>query len=147
KPHGALYHRILTDPEHAEAVVDVAADHGLPLLVAPAAAATGTAVARSAAERGVTVVGEGFADRVYLPDGTLVPRGRPGDLLHDAAAVAARIVDLVRTGEITCSDGTRVPLSVRSICVHSDTPEATSIARRLRATLTAAGIDLSPFTP
>lgn len=147
KPHGALYHRILTDPEHAEAVVDVAGDYGLPLLVSPAAVRAGAAVALAAAQRGVRLVSEGFADRGYLADGTLVPRGAPGAVLHDASAVAARILDLVRTGEIACADGGRLSLAVRSICVHSDTPAAASIARRLRAALAGIGVDLTPFTP
>ncbi|MPV50325.1 5-oxoprolinase subunit PxpA [Pseudactinotalea sp. HY160] len=146
KPHGALYHRVAVDPGHAAAIVGVAAEFALPLLLAPPALAPGAALARAAAERGVHLVAEGFADRGYLATGGLVPRGEPGDLLHDPVRITERILDLVRTGDVTAVDGTRLPLPVRSICVHSDTPEAVAIARRLAEALTAAGLPPRPFT-
>ena len=48
----------------------------LPVLCQP-----GSVLARMAAAAGLTVVGEGFADRGYRADGTLVPRSAPGALV------------------------------------------------------------------
>lgn len=74
KPHGALYNRCVRDPVQSAAVAAAigAYDARLPLLTLP-----GSEAARVAAEAGLTVVAEAFADRAYRADGTLVPRGQP----------------------------------------------------------------------
>jgi UPF0271 protein len=55
------------------------------------------------------------------------------------------MLDLVRTGEITAIDGSRVRLQADSICVHGDSPGAVAMARAVRQRLEAAGVDLAPF--
>jgi UPF0271 protein len=139
KPHGALYNTAAVDPGQASAVVDAVADYDatLPVLCQP-----GSVLARAAADRGLTVVGEGFADRGYRPDGTLVPRSVPGAVLHDPDAVVAQAVRMATTQEVVAVDGTLVPCDVASICVHGDTPGAVDLARRVRAALGA----VAPFT-
>ncbi len=52
----------------------------LPLLGLPG---TDSAIEHAAAQRGLAFCFEGFADRGYTPEGTLVPRGQPGALLTD----------------------------------------------------------------
>lgn len=138
KPHGALYHRVAVDPEQARAVVRLAAEACLAVVGLP-----GGVVLELAERAGLPVVPEAFADRGYLADGSLVPRESPGAVLHDAEVVAARMVALVRTGRVNADDGTEVAVAARSICVHGDTPGAVAIARRLRAALTAAGVEIA----
>ena len=82
KPHGALYHRVLDDPEQARAVLD--GSGGLPVLGMPGA------LADAARPPGRGVVLEGFPDRGYDADGRLVPRGEPGALVEDADGGARR---------------------------------------------------------
>jgi UPF0271 protein len=139
KPHGALYNTAAVDPVQASAVVDAVADYDatLPVLCQP-----GSVLARAAAERGLTVVGEGFADRGYRPDGTLMPRSVPGAVLHEPEAVVAQAARMATTHEVVAVDGTVVPCDVASICVHGDTPGAVDLARRVRAALG----DVAPFT-
>ncbi|WP_285704527.1 5-oxoprolinase subunit PxpA [Microtetraspora sp. NBRC 16547] len=144
KPHGALYNAIVRHEEQAEAVVAAvrAYDPGLPVLGLP-----GSAWLRRAERAGLTVVTECFADRAYTPDGTLVPRDRPGALVHDPVAVAERCVRMARGEPIADIGGD--PLTVRgeSICVHGDSPNAVAVARAVRGALLAAGVGLTPFTP
>jgi UPF0271 protein len=138
KPHGALYNTAAVDPGQAAAVVAAVADYDplLPVLCQP-----GSVLHRTAAEAGLTAVGEGFADRGYRPDGTLVPRTAPGALLdHDAAV--AQAVRMAATATVLAVDGTAVPCAVDSICVHGDTPGAVELARRVRAELGT----VAPFT-
>ena len=144
KPHGALYHRVLEDPEQAGALVAAVAAYGrgLPLLTLAAGRA-----AREAAVAGVPVVAEAYADRAYTPDGGLVPRGRPGAVLTDPAAVAARAVRMVVEGGVAAEDGSRVPVAAASLCLHGDTPGAVALARAVRDALTGAGVGVAPFTP
>lgn len=142
KPHGALYNAVVTHEEQAAAVVAavVDVDPSLPVLGLP-----GSAFLRLAAEAGLRTVDEAFADRAYTPDGALVPRRLPGAVLHDADLVAARCVAMATGGPVPDVEGGPLRLAPASICVHGDTPGAVDIARKVRAGLTAAGVELAPF--
>ncbi len=143
KPHGALYNTAADDEAQAGAVAEAVAayDAGLPLLGLP-----GSALLRAGTAMGLRAVSEGFADRGYLPNGRLVPRGRADALVTEVDEVAARAVAMAR-GEIVAVDGTVLGTSVESICVHGDTPGAVGLASAVRATLTAAGVPLAAFAP
>ncbi|NRQ31059.1 LamB/YcsF family protein [Nonomuraea sp. NN258] len=143
KPHGALYNRICRDEVQAAAVIEAVADYdrSLPVLTLP-----GSAVHAVAAAEGVTTVNEAFADRAYTPQGTLVPRRQAGAVLHDAVAVSARALQMAVEGSVTAVDGSSVPMSARSLCVHGDTPDAVGLARAVRNDLLAAGVVLQAFT-
>ncbi|PWW23904.1 UPF0271 protein [Geodermatophilus normandii] len=144
KPHGALYNAIVAHEEQAAAVVRavVEYDRTLPVLGLP-----GSAWLRLAAEAGLTVVAEAFADRAYTPEGTLVSRRLPGAVLHDADEIARRCVAMATGEPIADVDGGSLQLAPRSICVHGDTPGAVDIARRVRTALGEAGVELVPFAP
>jgi UPF0271 protein len=131
KPHGALYNAIVRHAAQADAVADALVAHGgeLMLLGLP-----GSAIQTAATERGLRFVAEGFADRGYRPDGTLVPRTEPGALLTDPPVVAAQVASLVER-------------DVRSICVHSDTPGAATVATVVRAELRRLGAGPAAFAP
>jgi UPF0271 protein len=142
KPHGALYNRIVHDPDQAEAVVAAvhAYDPGLPVLGLP-----GSAWLKLAEESGHPVFREAFVDRAYLPDGTLVPRSEEGAVLHDPAAVVAQAVRLATRKEVVAVDGTVVPVSADSLCIHGDTPGAVNMAAAVRAGLEEAGVEIDAF--
>ncbi len=88
KPHGALYHRMTRDRETAQAVVETIAaiDPGLAVLGWP-----GGELLAAAREAGLAAIPEGFVDRRYAPDGTLVSRAEPGALLHGDEALAQAV--------------------------------------------------------
>lgn len=140
KPHGALYHMAARDPALAEAVTHamLAVDRTL-LLFAPA----GSALADAARAIEVRVAREVFADRNYLPDGSLVPRTRPDALLHDAEEAAERVLRMLREKVVRAVDGSDVALEVDTICLHGDKPEAVAFAQKLRAQLSAAGVKVA----
>lgn len=142
KPHGALYNAIMHHTRQAEAMVDavLAVDPALPLLVAPA-----SEVMRLGLAAGLTVVTEAFADRAYNPDGTLVPRSRPGAVLHDLDAVVAQGLSLATQHSVTAIDGSRITVTAQSLCLHGDTPGAVAMAAAVRAALEDAGVTISSF--
>jgi len=144
KPHGALYNVAAIDPAVATAVaVAVAAVDGtLPVLCQP-----GSALARAAQAAGLAAAAEGFADRAYLPDGRLAPRSEPGAVLHDAALIVRRSLQMALEGRVEAVDGTVIAMPVQSICVHGDTPGAVGIAAAVRAALTEHGAQLGAFAP
>ncbi len=142
KPHGALYNTIAHDQRQAGDVITamLALDPGLALL-----ALAGSPLIGWARARGLRVVAEAFADRAYHDDGTLVSRRQPGAVLHDADAIAARMLRLVQTGEVESITGRGVRVQADSICVHGDSPGAVDAARAIRARLAQAGVALRPF--
>jgi 5-oxoprolinase (ATP-hydrolysing) subunit A len=142
KPHGALYNRCVRDPVQAAAVAAAisAYDPALPLLTLP-----GGEAARVAADAGLAVVAEAFADRSYRADGTLVPRGQPGAVISDPARVAARAASMATNHTVQSVDGHEVPARFRSVCVHGDTPGAVTLARAVREALERAGVHVAPF--
>jgi UPF0271 protein len=129
KPHGALYHRASVDSECAAAIVSAmqAVAGALAVLAAPR-----SALLAQAKEAGLVAVAEGFADRAYAPDGSLVPRGQTGAVLGSDDAVR-QALSLARGG------------AVHSLCVHGDTPGALELARRVAAELEGVGIELRSF--
>jgi UPF0271 protein len=128
KPHGALYTAAGRDADTAAAIIEgVRAFDDLPVLCLP-----GSELARSAESAGLPAVAEGFADRAYAADGTLMPRGRPGAVLEDGSAIARQVVELAGG-------------AVRSICVHGDSPSAVAAARGARAALEGAGVAVEAF--
>jgi 5-oxoprolinase (ATP-hydrolysing) subunit A len=122
KAHGALYHRAQADPAAAQALARVAARHGVGLVGQP-----GFGILAAAGAAGIPGYREGYADRAYLADGSLQPRGQAGAVLEPEAAVeqAIRLA------------GSR---DFDTICVHGDSPGSERVAAAVREGLAAAGI-------
>ncbi len=126
KPHGALYNRVVHDEGQAHAVLAGSGD--LPVLGLP-----GSVFLRLASAAGRQVHREGFPDRGYTREGTLVPRDEPGALIEGADRIAERAVEMARSG------------GVASVCVHGDSPGAVANAVAVRRELERAGCTLRPF--
>lgn len=141
KAHGALYNDMAVDTALATVVVEAVRAAGeLVLLVQ-----SGTAAEAEAARLGVRWAGEGFADRAYRADGTLVARRQPGALLTDEATVVAQARAIALQGRAPVLGGGWVPVSAASLCVHGDTPGAAALAAAVRASLEEAGVVVAPF--
>lgn len=142
KPHGALYHRGAEFPDVARAIAEgVRRFRTNLLLVGPA----GSMLLEAGRDAGLPVAAEAFADRKYLPDGSLVPRGAEGAVLTDPEEAANQALLLSREGVAIASDGSRVRVRADTICLHGDTPGAARIARRVRERLEEAGVAIAPL--
>ncbi len=138
KPHGALYNQAARDTLLAAAVVAgvraAAPDAGR---FAP----DGSALARAAEEAGLKVWREAFADRAYRADGSLVPRGEPGAVLAEDAALA-QALEVVTSGRVYCVTGEWIRLEADTLCVHGDGPAAALLLQRLRVALSERGVEV-----
>ncbi len=87
KPHGALYNMAARQRPLADAIVRAmrAVDPALMLF-----GLANSELVRAARDAGVAVANEAFADRGYLANGELAPRGAPGGVVSDVDAVLAR---------------------------------------------------------
>ncbi|MDN5593388.1 MAG: LamB/YcsF family protein [Brevibacterium aurantiacum] len=142
KPHGGLYNAIVRDEAQAKVVVDAvkAVDSSLVFL-----GLAGSVANRVAAEAGLTVAAEAFADRSYNPDGSLVARTEPNAVLHDPQAVAARVLRLVQTGQVEAIDGSLVDVDAQSICFHGDSQGSIDMARAARELLESSDVRIAAF--
>ncbi len=141
KPHGALYNMAARSEEVADAIVRAVQKVDASLILYASAP---SALSRLAEAAEVRIAREVFADRNYMPDGSLVPRGRPDALLHDAEKAANRVFGMLRDNTVRAIDGSEVRVEVDTICVHGDTPGAVQFAQQLRLALHQMGIVVAP---
>jgi UPF0271 protein len=92
-------------------------------------------MAQAAADAGIRFVPEAFADRRYLPDGSLQPRSQAGSLITDPEVAAAQAASIAADGAVVAVDGSRIAIRAETICCHGDTPGAVEIATAVRAAL------------
>lgn len=128
KPHGALYHQACRDPHYAKPLVAAAFLYGLAIVGLP-----GSELEAAAGAVGLPFVPEGFADRRYKPDGSLVPRSEPDAMIDDPREAVDQVEKLVRDR------------GVRTVCIHGDTPGAVDFAKRLRDAWLARGHAFGAF--
>ena len=140
KPHGALYNAMAADAELASAVAEavVAFDPRLPIMVLAGSVAEG-----AVHTGGARPLREGFLDRAYRSDGTLVDRRLPGAVHRDPQRVVDQAIALATGGEVRALDGATLRLEVDTVCLHGDTPAAVDLARRVRAALEREGVRLA----
>jgi len=137
KAHGALYNQAVKDPVLADALCEAVRrfDPGLRFF-----GLAGSGMIGAAERAGLKPVEEVFADRGYQPDGSLVPRSRPGALIEDEDASLAQTLSLVRDHRVKAIDGSMVAVNAQTVCLHGDGAHALAFARRIRERLTAEGI-------
>ncbi len=143
KAHGILYDMMEKDPALAAAAAQAVRETGDDALVIVTLAA-GKAE-RCARDIGLRVAAEGFADRAYNADGTLVSRRLPGALIDDPQRAAAQAVRIARDGRVRTIDGGEIELGVQTLCCHGDTPGAPAIVRAVREALERAGCRVRPM--
>lgn len=143
KPHGALYNDAMINNDAALLVGRAtcrANEHSALRSMPPLSimGQPGSRMETVSRDLGVAFIPEGFADRAYNPNGTLVSRSLPGAVLDDATVIAAHVTQMVRDGTVTAIDGSTISVPVLSICVHGDTPGAVALAHTVRAVLAVA---------
>jgi 5-oxoprolinase (ATP-hydrolysing) subunit A len=140
KPHGALYHAASADPDVAETMLEALVELPIrPKLYLP----PGSWLARMA-DGIFPVVWEGFLDRRYRSDGSLVPRGEDDALLADPEACVAQLAEMVLKGRVRTVTGATIACPASTFCVHSDSPGVVEILQAVHQALPQLGIRLAP---
>jgi UPF0271 protein len=130
KPHGSLYGMLSRDEELMLGAVKVAKTYGVPIF-----GIAGSAHQRVAEREGVQFIGELYVDLNYNNQGGLIILRRPGHT--DVGRASERVSRVLKDGVVLADDGTELNIEFNSICVHSDTPNATEIAQAVREILNA----------
>ena len=143
KPHGALYNQAASDREVARAIAAGVTRWRRDVALVGLA---GSLMLDVFQEAGFRVIAEAFADRRYEHDGTLRSRKFEDALIRDPEECAKQALNIAERGRVVSCDGTETVAEAQTICIHSDTPGATRIARAVAHGLRQAGIELRyPF--
>ena len=146
KPHGALYLMAVEDEKTSEAVVEAIASVDKDLIFVALAGSKGEMMTKIGERIGLRVAYEAFPDRAYTPDGTLVSRRQPGAVIKDPDVVAQRALMMAQEGKVVAIDGKDIPFRPETLCVHGDTPGAVNLVKKIRETLTEAGVEVLPLS-
>ncbi len=136
KPHGALYNMAAGDYALAAAICDgiLAVDPGLIFM-----GLANSEMLKAAKDKGLRTASEVFADRAYMPDGTLVPRSCEGAVIRDEDEACRRVLKMVTEGAVEAIDGTVIPLQADTVCVHGDNEKALLFVQKIRTRLSEEG--------
>lgn len=142
KPHGALYNMAGRDICLARAICEGIrqVDEGLKIL-----ALSGSCMVDAAKDMGITAVSEVFADRAYMPDGSLVPRNHEGAMITDEEEAIARVIRMAKEGCVRAIDGSDIEIIADSVCVHGDGEKALNFVSRIHRSLEEAGVQVQSF--
>ena len=135
KPHGALYNQAAKNKGLASAIVRAVKRFGVDLILVGLA---GSSLVEAGVEAGLQVANEGFPDRNYNSDGTLVSRKQANAMIDSPEEIAVHAVQLAQQG-ITI-EGQQV--HVDTLCLHGDHPLAAQNARLVHEALEKAGITI-----
>lgn len=127
KPHGALYNQSSKDVELATAIARAVKTSSVDLILVGLAGSRSVEAGR---EMGVRVAAEGFPDRGYNADGSLMSRLLPGAIIESPEEVARHAIELVKTGRMD------------TLCLHGDHPNAAENAKMLREVLEKNGVEV-----
>lgn len=136
KPHGALYNQAARDKRLAAAVARAVKRFSADLILVGLA---GSGLVEAGYEAGLRVASEGFPDRNYNPDGTLVSRRESHAIIEAPEYVAAHATRLAQQGIQIGGNNIRVD----TLCLHGDHPSAIQNARLVREALEKSGIEIT----
>jgi len=128
KPHGAIYNQAAQDRELANAIARAVKRFSEELILIGLA---GSGLIEAGLEVGLRVANEGFPDRNYNPDGTLVSRKESNAIIESPEEVAKHALELIRNG-ILYGGGC---VKVDTLCLHGDHPHAAENAKLVRDVL------------
>lgn len=118
KPHGALYNMAAGDAALAKAIAQAVKDFDSSLFLY---GLSGSFLITEAEALGLRTCSEVFADRTYLPDGSLTPRTHPDALIHDASLAVAQVMQFLEGKKI----------KAETVCVHGDGDNAVQFVQTL----------------
>ena len=141
KPHGALYHAVNLDADVARTVADAVRIVDASLIVV---VQYGSPAINFFREQNLLTATEAFVDRAYEADGRLRSRMLPDALLGEERAIA-QALSIVLDHQVTTCDGSPLTIAPDTLCLHSDTPNAAAMAKRVRSALEQAGVRMIPL--
>lgn len=133
KAHGALYNDSNIHQERFITLLECAQHFGKKLMVQ--ALPEETKRTELANRYGVPLIYEGFADRRYNNDGTLVSRKHANAVLNNAQCVIKQAKEFAQFSRVETGNGQFLALTIDSLCVHGDNHNALQAVKAIRHAL------------
>ena len=137
KPHGALYNHAASDEFISKLILNLIQEVSESAYWMGLANSTSEKVAFDADH---PFIAEGFADRQYEPDGSLMSRLKKRSVLQ-GSQVMNQVEELVINQRVKTNDWQ--PLKVQSICLHGDTKGAVTLAKEIKNHLVSKGVQIA----
>lgn len=133
KPHGALYHDLMHNPDIFCLLTEVVQSlfGRLPIMVASLPKTQAHPLDCLATQYQQPLLKEAFLDRHYLANGLLVPRNHTNALVETIEQLTTRWLHYQQTDCIQTLDQQDLPMHVDSWCLHGDQPHALAFAQAL----------------
>ncbi len=142
KPHGALYNMAANDAGIAKAIAEAVRDFDHKLIIYGLSNSLSINEAEAA---GLKAANEVFADRVYLDDGSLVPRSQKGAVIEDSVKLIEQVLQIVNKKTIITQSGKEIPVKAETICIHGDNEHAAVFAKSIFETLKQNQVVIKAF--
>ncbi len=128
KPHGALYNLITVNEEKAQLVVRAIQNvFGKIKIYVP----YNSAIERIALENGMEIAYEGFADRNYNDDLTLVSRKESNAVLTNPNEIVQHVFRMVMNSKVLTVFGNEKNIKADTFCIHGDNENVVEILKGL----------------
>lgn len=141
-PHGALGNLCQYDTAVSRAICEAVYEIDPAISIFYCA---GAVLGKEAEKIGLKAISEIFADRGYLDDLSLVPRGMPGAMITDEDMAIKRCIRMVKEGKVTAASGKELDIKGDTLCVHGDGAKALAFVSRIKKAFEAEGIRIKNF--
>jgi UPF0271 protein len=137
KPHGALYHMTVQDKQISNAIAEAVykADPNLILF-----GLSGSRLVQAGKRIGLRCANEAFADRTYLPDGSLTPRSQSDAVILDVDKAVEQALRLTKNKNVTSNSGKEISIEADTLCIHGDGAHALAFAEKIIEAFKKEGI-------
>ncbi|ADR20484.1 UPF0271 protein [Marivirga tractuosa] len=129
KAHGALYNTIAHDMTEAEVFLTAVNEINPNLAIMGLA---GSPFEEFTRKFGFNFIKEGFLDRKYQDDGSLMPRKEEGAVLQSVQESLNQFKMISENEKVGTASGKLIPMKVDSLCIHGDNPLAEEILRKIK---------------
>lgn len=128
KPHGALYNQAAKDKTISRSIGEAVLKFDPNLVMI---GLSGSVMLHVWQDMGLQIMEEAFGDRTYESDGSLRNRDLDHALITDPKKAAQQAQMITNEGKVISFDGSDIHLNAQTICIHSDTPNALDIAKKV----------------
>jgi UPF0271 protein len=128
KPHGALYNQAAKDKTISRSIGEAVLKFDPNLVMI---GLSGSIMLHVWQDMGLQIMEEAFGDRTYESDGSLRNRDLDHALITDPKKAAQQAQMITNEGKVISFDGSDIHLNAQTICIHSDTPNALDIAKKV----------------
>ena len=132
KPHGALYNQAAKNMTISRSIGEAVLKFNPNLIMI---GLHGSGMLHVWQDMGLQTMEEAFGDRAYESDGSLRDRNLDHALITDPKKAAKQAQMITNEGKVVSFDGSAININAQTICIHSDTPNALDIAKKVNQSI------------